>query len=199
MNRLKLFIAILFLAIGYSNMNAQVKTNYEIVEQLIELSIQDMVSDLNLNKDYVLKFTGIDDYLTLESSVLKSLQEKNIKIVTELNADNTINYSVENINLHYSEIFKDGLFGSYLVNRNLSYKATYFTSSKSEIGEAIEFNEKFQDSIFYSDLNRVQNLAYNFTYSELPEEPFFSSSFEPVIAIGTAAVAVYLLFNLRSK
>jgi len=42
-------------------------------------------------------------------------------------------------------------------------------------------------------------MSLPFTRAELPPEPFFSGLLEPAVAIGSAAVAIYLLFAVRSK
>ena len=61
------------------------------------------------------------------------------------------------------------------------------------------YKYNFSDTVALSNINNLQNIAYSFTSPEIPNEPFFSSLLEPTIAIGTAAVAVYLFFNIRSK
>jgi hypothetical protein len=45
----------------------------------------------------------------------------------------------------------------------------------------------------------LENQALPFTKGEVPPEPLFSSLLEPAVALGTAAVVIYLFFSIRSK
>ena len=156
--------------------------------------------DLDEKENVYLKFTSADDYQILKNMIISSLQKNKINLVEDASkTEIALNYSLIEIKSSYPEMFRDGLFGEYLVKRNVSLSGSYFLSSENNIGKVNRFNYSIEDTVVFDDLNRIENIAYSFTSAELPEEPFFSSTLEPVIAIGTAAVAVYLFFNVRSK
>ena len=110
-----------------------------------------------------------------------------------------LTYTLNNASVKYKNIFKDGIFGAYLVEREAVLNGSFFIEKNNKLGKVKEFNYTLSDTVFYDDIKSLDNIAYQFTSSELPGEPFFSSLLEPTIAIGTAAIAVYLFFNIRSN
>jgi len=55
------------------------------------------------------------------------------------------------------------------------------------------------DTVKVEDINSLENPAFPFTQASVPPEPFLSGIAEPIIAIGTAALAVVLFFTIRSE
>jgi len=194
----QLLLGVLLFFVIYSLANAQSKTNLELAETLVHKSIDDLAGNISNDNIYNLIFVGSNDYSVLKSSVIGYLQNNNFQL-SENTDHQKLNYSLEEINIIYLEVFRDGLFGAYLVKRKAEIRGSYFISNEERIENSRKFNFSLEDSVFYSDISKLDNIAYSFTSAELPEEPFFSSTLEPVIAIGTAAVAVYLFFNIRSK
>lgn len=181
---------------------SQSKSNFEVVESLVSNSI----SKINFNTNNVndeglsFKFNSPNDYEILKSSIIRDLQKMGIKVKEDSsNSGDKLNYNLVEIKVNYPEMFRDGLFGEYLVTRNVSLDGSYFFSIGKRINDVINFKYTAQDTIPYSDITNVENIAYSFTTAEIPEEPFISSSLEPILAVGTAAIAVYLFFNVRSK
>lgn len=180
--------------------SAQPKTNYQIIDFLVGCSADKLSENLNDNLIYQLVFDSASDYEVLKANVIKTISENGIKCIEGENQDNKINYLIEEAKVYYSDIFRDGIFGEFLVSREASLRGKYqLISENIENSSYNEFNHSFVDTLLYSDISKVENIAYPFTTSNIPEEPFFSSALEPAIAIGTAAVAVYLFFNIRSK
>lgn len=199
MKKYQLLLGILSFLVIYSVSTAQSKTNLELVDSLIHISINDLALNINNEKLNTLIFNSSVDYSVLKSTVIRYLQNNNFELSEDLNNHDKINYTLEEIKINYSEVFRDGLFGAYLVGRSANIAGSYFKSSDGRIEDTRKFNFTLKDSVLYSDISRLDNIAYKFSSAEIPEEPFFSSALEPVIAIGTAAVAVYLFFNIRSK
>lgn len=192
------FKAILICLIALTNLNAQTKTNFELISQLVNESVND-ISGMNTSKDYTLEFVGADDYKIFKVKLIQALKSKNITIVKENKLSDKLTYSLGEIKIIYDNVFKDGIFGNYLVKRDAAIKGSYFLTNSGNMNDVIPFNYYVSDTVLYSDISKLDNIAYSFSTSELPEEPFFSSTIEPAIAIGTAAVAVYLFFNIRSR
>lgn len=183
----------------YSTLLSQSKSNFEIIDSLISISVSDVIKNIDYKKDYNFEFLGAEDYKILKTTIIRQLINNNINIVENTNSNKKISYNLEQAEIKYLETFKDGLFGSYLVRRKADLTGSFFIYYDGKIEAAKSFNYTLEDSVFYSDVSQLENIAYTFTTAQLPEEPFFSSTLEPVIAIGTAAVAVYLFFNIRSR
>ena len=62
-----------------------------------------------------------------------------------------------------------------------------------------EFSLSEEDRVPFSDIVKIENRALPFTQGRIPDEPLFSSLLEPIIAIGTTVVTVFLLFSVRSN
>lgn len=180
---------------------AQIKTNLEIVDSLIGLSVSEInSSEPNKNLMFEFKFNSPQEYSTMSNSVIEKLQKTDFKLNSEeKNNSEILNYSIKNIFVEYPEMFRDGIFGEYLVKRKIKLDGSFYFSSNGNLGKVTNFEFNFSDTLAYEEINSIQNIAYGFTSPEIPSEPFFSSLVEPTIAIGTAAIAVYLFFNVRSK
>jgi galactose-1-phosphate uridylyltransferase len=194
-----MYLGILSVLVFYSLSNAQSRTNFEIVDSLIHISVNEISKNLRNDGTYNLIFNSSEDYSILKPKVMSYLQQYEVELKENDKGLVDINYNMNEASISYSEIFKDGLFGNYLVKRRAEIVGSYFTTYENSINRSIDFNYNLEDSVLYSEISRIENIAYSFTTSEVPEEPFFSSTLEPVIAIGTAAVAAYLFFNIRSK
>ncbi len=189
---------------------AQEKSNLEVINNLLEKSVTSIAlnnKDIT-SKKYIFQFVGANDYSILETELIKMLQKKgftiyrfNKNVIADSNKkiSNRLVYTLENVKVIYKSVFKDGFLGKYLVKREAFVNGNYFKENKDKIGKVNEFSFTSVDTVLYDDIKNLDNIAYRFTSAELPEEPFFSSLLEPIIAIGTAAIAVYLFFNIRSK
>jgi hypothetical protein len=192
-------ITVIFFNIISINTFAQVTTNFEIVETLLVKSIDGINDNFTngSNKKILLDFIAPNDYLVLKNTLIEELQ-KNRFHLSDKNKTG-LNYTINEIKINYKEIFRDGILGEYLVSRQAKLNGSYFIKNKNEFGKVNNFSFVSSDTVKYNDISKLENIAYSFTSSQLPNEPFFSSIVEPVIAIGTAAVAAYLFFNIRSK
>ena len=61
-----------------------------------------------------------------------------------------------------------------------------------------EFREELHDTIRVSAIPSLEDPGVPLTQGALPPEGFFSSLVEPLVMLGAVAVAVYLLFTVRS-
>lgn len=197
--KLELFIIILVSVMFTNNQNFAQKTNFELVDSLVQMSAKLIAENENLQKTYSLEFSGSSDYQVLKARVIANLQKYGFRLIDDSENIQVINYNLDEVKTSYPEIFKDGFLGGYFAKRIANIKGSYFIINSKNIEESKEFDFTLSDSVYFSDVSRLENIAYSFTRADLPEEPFFASTLEPVIAIGTAAVAVYLFFNIRSK
>ena len=108
-----------------------------------------------------------------------------------------IDFAVENAAVKYGDVFRDGLLGDFYTTRNFAFKGNYVIEGNEKTVK--NFNYVFKDSVIIDEINNLENNSYAFTRSDIPPEPFLSNFYEPVIAVGAAAVAVFLFFAIRSK
>jgi hypothetical protein len=196
-------IIILSLFINFTYF-AQAKTNLEIVKSLVNSSVKDLAENIKIHsKEFEVKFIAANDYSILQTELLSDLQKNGFILFNKNESKNenlrTLTYTLDNAKVDYKNIFKDGILGVYLVEREATLNGSYFIEDNNKLGKVKEFNYSLLDTVLYDDIKTLDNIAYQFTSAELPDEPFFSSLLEPTIAIGTAAIAVYLFFNIRSK
>lgn len=168
---------------------------------MIEKSINSIAGQLPETIDKVqLNYSSGEGYVMFQNRVISYLEEK--KLLVDKNVDENsyrLNYTVENIDVNYSEAFKNGWFGEYKVERNVLLNISYSLNNNGNVIQSNFFEETITDTINYSDIESVESYGIKFTQSEKPTEPFFQSFLEPVIAVGTLIVSIILLFTVRSK
>ncbi len=177
----------------------QTKTNLEIFYSLIDSSTSSLADKIPSNQNEInLNLTLGNAYSIFNNQVISSLTKKKKSIVDSNDKDAlTINYAIDKASVNYGEMFRDGLLGDEKIPRTLELKGNYLIKSNNEIVKTFEYS--FADTITVDEVKDVENISYPFTQSDVPAEPFFSNLWEPVIAIGAAAIAVYLFFTVRSK
>ena len=99
---------------------------------------------------------------------------------------------IDTVITEYPDLYRSGLFGDYYLVRKL--KMIYSPESKPELKDSVSF----LDTLFFTNRSRIENSAFPFTKGKLPEEPFLSSIFEPIIYVGVTITLIYLLFVTRS-
>jgi len=192
---------ILGLILFVSKINpAQSKTNLEIFTQLLDSSVVKLVNEININSNKIkFEFNQESAFPTFRNSLLFDLKNK-IEVVNKNSLDEkvpVVHYSIEKASVNYGEMFRDGFLGDYLVPRKIKLEGLY--SIINENVNVYDFNYSSVDTVFADNLDTIENKSLPFTEGKHPTEPFFSSLFEPLIAVGSAALAVILFFTIRSK
>lgn len=179
---------------------AQTKTNLDLLYNLIDSSTIPVYETIKSTQDPVaFEFNLQDQHKTLSSRLISKIAEKNVNIAKVDLIGKLIKYGIEQTNVEYGEVFKDGLFGSYKVNRtvNLSGSFEYYVNQK--LLAAKSFNFSLTDTIDYNDIVKLENSSLPITRGTVPPEPFIPSLIEPAIAITAIVVTVILFFTVRSK
>jgi hypothetical protein len=178
----------------------QVKDNLEIFYTLIDSSGMNIVKNLAASKGELSLNFNLGEAYSLFQNHLESIFYKNgYSVNSKDSVDNkiTINYVLDNAEVNYGDIFRAGLFGSYMLPRIIKISGNYSIRNDSFLYK--EFHYNYLDTVKVDNIKTLENNSYPFTEGNVPAEPFFSSLFEPLVAIGTAAIAVYLFFTIRSK
>jgi hypothetical protein len=191
---LKLLTGIIILAVV--TCSAQEKTNLKVFNQLVDSSlagiasvIPDTVKNISLDLEE-------GTYAVFNSQIISFLTGKGYKLISGEDSFR-LQYVITEAATSYGDIFRDGFLGEYLVPRRLT-----LSGSGNLLGRVMttrNFNLAFQDTVAVDSVNAYENPAWTFTQGKLKSEPFFSGIFEPLIAVGTAALAVILFFTIRSK
>jgi hypothetical protein len=137
-------------------------------------------------------------YSIFNNQIISTLIKENKSILnSSMRNVVKVNYVIDAAELKYGEMFRDGFLGEEMIPRTFKLRGNYLIKNNEATVKKFEF--EYADTIHVDEINDVENLSYPFTRSDVPAEPFFSNIWEPVIAIGSAAIAVYLFFSVRSK
>lgn len=184
--------------VGTSAIKSQSVSNLEKIYNLLNNSIEVIKPLIDSDKIYF-EFNSPSEYSLLKNRAVIKLSDSNIEILdNEEKALTKFNYSVDGVKVSYNKIFREGLFGDYLVEREIELSGSYIIS-KNKIRESDTFQYTEQDSVKYGKVNSLESSSLPFTQGNLPPEPFWKGVLEPIIAVGTAAVTVFLFFSVRSK
>jgi hypothetical protein len=196
--------SIKILLIGFSlcaEILPQDMSNLDVFYKLADSTVNEIVRQLPdtvKNVDLNLNFSG--SYEVFKNKFLMDFNGYGIKETDNKFSGGKhveINITVDKTNVIYSGMFRKSLLGDFAVNRSLSLGGSYVITGsviKSDV-----FNFVYNDSVNVDDIPRLENSALSFTQGRVPPEPFLSNLYEPIIAIGAAAVAVFLFFTIRSK
>ena len=176
--------------------SAQQKSNLSVINELVDSSvakavtfIPDSIKDINLEQ-----MSG--PFAVFNSEIISGLSKRGYHLVSGENSF-SMQVIIKDAVTSYGEIYRDGFLGDYYVPRKLTLSGNYNFSGKKIFTE--EFNYALQDTVKTDSISSLENSGYPFTQGKLRAEPFFSGILEPVIAVGTAALAVILFFTIRSK
>lgn len=193
----KFFIIYFFVSIPIF---CQARDNLEIFYTLVDSSGVNIVKNLPSQKwELNINFNLGETYSLFQNHLESVFNKYGYGINSNDSVDNkiTINYVLDKAQVDYGDIFRDGFFGSYMLPRKIEISGNY--SIKNNIFKYKEFHYDYLDTVKVDKVKALENNSYPFTKGDVPAEPFFSSLFEPLVAIGTAAIAVYLFFTIRSK
>jgi hypothetical protein len=190
-----LFFLIPFSLSAQSESPSNIDVFYTLVDSAADLVIRDLedVKTISLELNF-----GID-YSVFANRVRGKLLRSGDQVVSEQIEGRgvvKVNLVLDNSYVSYSEPEKDGMFGDFYTQRTIKLSGNYFISKNSEVKEFV-FTDN--DIIKVDDIEELENRSYPFTHGDLPAEPFFSTLWEPIAAIGAAALTVILFFTVRSK
>ena len=194
------FLLTFFLILSSNNF-AQNKTNLELFNTQLDSAVSKVINNLPSNVDTInLNLTLGNSYSIFENRIIADFNsmKKQVQLNTGHFSNFTeVNFVIENATVTYGEMFRKSLFGTFYLQRILNLKGSFAILKNAT--KVHNFNFSTKDTVKVSDINQIENNSYPFTKGKVPSEPFFANLYEPVIAIGTAAVAIYLFFTIRSK
>ncbi|MFO7448371.1 MAG: hypothetical protein R6W90_18575 [Ignavibacteriaceae bacterium] len=184
--------AVIFLVSSFSA--AQTRTSLDIFYALADSSAKKAASELPASvKEIGLELNSGTIYSVFNTKIISAFNESGIK--TNGSNDYKVLYVIDDASVSYGKMFRDGFLGDYLLERKVNLKGNYFIAGY----DVKDFSISFEDTISVEEVKELESYSFPFTQGKVPAEPFFSGLFEPVVAIGTAALAVILFFTIRSK
>jgi hypothetical protein len=208
MKGLRLFLAVLVAGIGLvTGLHAQdsasdVVTNLRAYQSLAA-SLGDSLANLLPATDSVrvtVRIAPPDVAWFLQDAVERPFRGRNCVISANDSARYGVEFGVLEMHVHYSNLRREGIFGSRVLDRMIVLKARLRLVDRvaGTVGTSGERMAVFSDTIGLSQVERIEHAAVPVTRGTIPPEDFFSGIIEPLIMVGAVAVAIFLLFTVRS-
>ena len=187
-----------FLAIQFF---AQPHTNLEVINSLIDSSAQQIAGQIkSKSNEFFIDYKSPAEFSFLNEQLISGLTKYDIEInVDSITTGSKIIYSLSDAGVFYSDIFRSGLFGGYLIERKFKLSGSYIIEKNGSVTDSESFNLTKTDTIDYDFINIIETPSLTFTQGNIPSQPFFPSIIEPLIAITAVAITVILFFTVRSK
>ncbi len=180
---------------------AQTKDNLSAFYCLVDSASNNVIQKLPAGeKRIILNLNFGTEYSVFTNQVIGHFKNKGINFSNNSPLDSNliiVNFTIEKAVVSYLDLFRKNFLGDFYIRRNLNLSGNYSIISKSSFVK--NFHYSYADTVNYEQLQNLQNISYPFTHGEIPAEPFLSSFFEPVGAVGATALAVILFFTVRSK
>lgn len=112
----------------------------------------------------------------------------------------SLDLGLSDVKVSYGNLRRDGFLGTRLLDRTVRVRlATKLVDMESDAVLFVsDVEETVTDTIALSSVPDVENPVLPVTRGRVPAESFMSGVGEPLIIIGSVAVAVVLLFTVRS-
>lgn len=138
-------------------------------------------------------------YWFIEGALMRALRQRGIQPVPD-GGTWQLNCAVKDARVKYSEVRRDGLLGTRIVDRTVTLALWLRVSDRGHAQYLAdqEWRSERTDTVEVGLLNRVEHPDVAVTRGVVPPEGFFSSWLEPLIMIGAIGVAIFLLFTTRS-
>ncbi len=179
----------------------QTETNLQVLYSLNDSLVNQISEDIPQKNDKIILKLNLGDSYSIFSNHIKNDFIKNGKEIFTIPPGELdlpeINIVLEEAGVQYGEVDRDGWFGDYYVPRTLLIKGHYVNTASNN--GLHQFFITAIDTVKVEELESLENNSFPFTKGNIPTEPFLSSVWEPIIAIGVAAAAILLLFSVRSK
>lgn len=180
---------------------SQSQSNLDVFYRLADSSVVNVIKAIsNEDTKLHLRLDIPEGYSVFRNRIIQDFKQEGKDVL--LSGDSlasSLNITIDRAKVNYSDLFRQGLFGSYRAERTLSFGGSYVLSSEGMVRKTDNFTFAVKDTVLFDEIRQLENPSIPFTQGNIPSEPLFSTLWEPVVALGTAAVAVYLFFTVRSK
>jgi hypothetical protein len=204
----RLSLAVLVAGIGLvPGLHAQDSTSVVVTNlrafQSLAASLGDSIANLLPAPDSVrvsVRIAPPDVAWFLQDAVERPFRARNFVIAANDSARYGVEFGAVEMNVQYSNLRRTGIFGSRVLDRMIVLLARLRLVDRVA-GTVIMTGERkavFSDTIGLSEVERIEHTAVPVTRGTIPPEDFFSGIAEPLVIVGAVAVAIFLLFTVRS-
>lgn len=198
----KFFLLFVFIVIFPNpDLHSQVLTNLDIFYSLTDSLVNTINSEIPKSEKQISLTLNLGDQYSLFAN---SIKDKFIKSGKEIVEKSDTKITIPNVDIvlegagvEYGEMFRTGFFGSHYIQRYSTIFGNYLQTFSGKGMQKFEITKI--DTVKVEDISSLENPTFPFTQASVPPEPFLSGVAEPIIAIGTAALAVVLFFTIRSE
>jgi hypothetical protein len=114
--------------------------------------------------------------------------------------DRLVEFGILDMRVHYDGLRRDGFMGPKIVERTalVSLHARITDSAGTRVLFTGDRSGSVRDTVLVSEIRRLETPMLPFTVGVVPDEGVFDNVAEPLIVLGAIAVAMVLLFTVRS-
>ncbi len=208
MNGLRQFLAVLIAGLGLAGgLHAQdsssaAATNLRVYQSLAS-SLADSLATLVPSADsprVSVKTAPADIAWFLQDAVERPFRAKNCVIAGNDSARFGVEFGATGMKVQYSNLRRESMFGARVLDRAVVLQVRLRLVDRV-LGTVIVTGERkagFSDTVALSQVESLEQAAIPSTRGTIPPEDFFSGLVEPLVIVGAVAVAVFLLFTVRS-
>jgi hypothetical protein len=194
---------------GFSLLIAQERKNIEIVDSLATRIWEDVSKGLPSAGGDTLFFmlsgdaVRYQDYLVLPAeNFFKSKHFSVFRNYDPACAFQSLILEIDRFNpvITYSNPYRKTILGAEYVRRKITLQVRGQVRSgiHGAVCDTLHTLKKYEDEIRGRNLDELETSGYSFTRGERGDYSFWYSVLEPVIAVSTVGVLVYLFFTQRS-
>ncbi len=136
----------------------------------------------------------------VQGDIARALQRGGHTVVVAMPAVYQADLGILEMHVAYGNVRTEGMFTGKVADREvlLIMGARLVDQRSGIVTLTREFRETMEDTVRVTDIPTLEDPNVPITQGSLPGEGFFSSLVEPLIMLGAVAVAVYLLFTVKS-
>jgi len=143
-----------------------------------------------------------DERWLFEGAMTSALKEDSLVVFASPDAPATYRMDVtaSSVRLRYTNMYRDGMFGAQMVRREVSAELTA-TCTRGPLHEVLysgTVKGEAVDSVRVDAVPLIESEGIPATRATLPSENGMDRFVEPFVIIGATAVAIFLLFSVRS-
>lgn len=175
-------------------------TNLELIQKLSREVGDTLALFIGEGDSVRLLMHPVESSWYVEGSVLQAVSKRGCIPTASPSAPYDIELGLENVQVRYADVRRSGFFGSRVLDRTVTvqYAAKVVDKRSGTIVLSKTIVGSTDDVVEASEVENLENVGIPTTHGSLPKEGFFSTLLEPFVTMGAIAVAVYLLFHVRS-
>jgi hypothetical protein len=175
-------------------------TNLDVIRTLAGKIAERIPLDVSAGDSVAIIVLPKETAWCLEGAIAERLSKRGMHMATNVDSARKLRFGIIDARVVYSNQRRSGILGAKLVDRDIRLKLEMKISNRfgdKEVPPSIA-EESQRDTVRSSEAAGLENPFVAFTKGSMETEGFFSTLAEPLIMIGATAVAVFLLFAVRS-